>query len=31
MIIEKLTSRYINWGVTLSELSIYFPDRVIID
>ena len=31
MIMEKWTSRYANWGVTLSELSIYFPDRVIID
>lgn len=31
MIIEKWTSRYPNWGVTLAELNIYFPDRVIID
>ena len=31
MIIEKWTSRYANWGVTLAELNIYFPDRVIID
>lgn len=31
IITEKWTSRYSNWGVTLSELSIYFPDRVIID
>ena len=28
IITEKWTSRYQNWGVTLSELSIYFPDRV---
>lgn len=28
---EKWTSRYANWGVTLAELNIYFPDRVIID
>ena len=31
MIIEKWTSRYANLGVTLAELNIYFPDRVIID
>ena len=31
IIIEKWTSRYPNWGVTLAELNIYFPDRVIID
>lgn len=31
MITEKWTSRYSNWGVTLSELSIYFPDRVILN
>ncbi len=28
---EKWTSRYQNWGVTLSELSTYFPDRVVIN
>ena len=27
---EKWTSRYQNWGITLSELKIYFPDRVLI-
>ena len=31
IIIEKWTSSYPNWGVTLAELNIYFPDRVIID
>ncbi len=31
IISEKWTSRYQNWGVTLSELSIYFPDRVDLD
>ena len=30
MITEKWTSRYPNWGVTLSELNIYFPDRILI-
>ena len=30
IIMEKWTSRYPNWGVTLSELSTYFPDRVVI-
>ena len=29
MITEKWTSRYPNWGVTLSELNIYFPDRIL--
>lgn len=28
IITEKWTSRYQNWGVTLSELHTYFPDRV---
>ena len=31
IITEKWTSRYQNWGVTLSELHTYFPDRVNID
>ena len=31
IIIEKWTSSYPNWSVTLAELNIYFPDRVIID
>ena len=31
IITEKWTSRYQNWGLTLSELKIYFPDRVNID
>ena len=31
IITEKWTSRYQNWGVTLSELSTYFPDRVVIN
>ena len=30
IITEKWTSRYQNWGITLSELKIYFPDRVLI-
>ena len=29
MSIQKWTSRYPNWGVTLSELNIYFPDRIL--
>ena len=28
IITEKWTSRYPNWGVTISELHTYFPDRV---
>lgn len=28
MIMEKWTSRYPNWGIVLSELQTYFPDRV---
>ena len=28
IITEKWTSRYPNWGVTLSELNTYFPNRV---
>ena len=31
IIIEKWTSRYPNWGVTISELSSFFPDRVAIN
>ena len=31
IITEKWTSRYSNWGITLSELNIYFPDRVNLD
>ncbi len=31
IISEKWTSRYSNWGVTLSELHTYFPDRVQLD
>lgn len=31
IITEKWTSRYQNWGVTLSELSTYFHDRVVIN
>ena len=31
IIIEKWTSRYPNWGVTISELSSFFPDRVVIN
>lgn len=31
IISEKWTSRYSNWGVTLSELHTYFPERVQLD
>ena len=31
IITEKWTSRYPNWGVTISELHTFFPDRVTIN
>ena len=31
IITEKWTSRYSNWGVTISELHSFFPDRVVIN
>ena len=31
IITEKWTSRYPNWGVTISELRTYFQDRVVIN
>lgn len=31
IITEKWTSRYPNWGVTISELHTFFPDRVAIN
>ena len=31
IITEKWTSRYPNWGVTISELHSFFPDRVTVD
>lgn len=31
IITEKWTSRYSNWGVTISELHTFFPDRVTIN
>ena len=31
IIVEKWTGRYANWGVTLSELKLYFPDRITLD
>ena len=31
IITEKWTSRYSNWGVTISELHTFFPDRVAIN